>query len=279
MQFGGYYSSRPLFYIGRVPMDLTLTLIAAHIITALLYMILIGSGRGEYIERFIFSLEGISSRGWIWVFVTYVFVHEVSLWFAVEMLVFYWFGRPIEQFLGTRGFAWFYGTLVLFPALVMFFLSAWFPGFTLAGLNPIHFVVLVGFAMIQPNALLLFGIKVKWFAIVIMLVYLIEYLAARQWDELTFFIVSLGAAFFLLHRRAAQGPRVITAWLSDKTGLGATRMRARSQEKRAIRTRETAERKEQEVDAILDKISEEGLNSLTEREREILRKVGKRGRP
>jgi len=257
-------------------MDLTRTLILAHIVTALVCAFTIGAGKEAGLGLFVYSANNVRD-GYLWTFVTYAFVNYVSLWFVVEMVMLYWFGSPVEQFLGTRAFGWFYATLVLVPVLIMLLFGSWFPDFVLGGPRSIHFVLFVSFTMIQPHALFFFGFKAKWVAIVFILVYLIQFLAYHMWDDLFYFFAALGCAFIFLHRRGAQGPHAITGWLSDKTGFSPSRMRAKSQEKRVARTQETVQRKEQEIDAILDKISEQGLNSLSEREREILRKAGKRG--
>ena len=255
--------------MGKLPMDLTRTLIAAHIVTALLTATLIGMGKGELQELFICSTATIRSL-YLWTFATYPFVHEVSIWLAVDLVMLWWFGSEVETFLGTPRFGWFYAALAIVPAVAIFILAPYLGNFSLQGESEIHFAVFVGFALIYPNAMLLFGIKAKWFAIVFVAIQTITNLSYHQWAAFWYFWITLGLAFFLLHRRNAGGCLAITEWFGRRTGVSGDRT-AKRERVRVERQRQREDASEKQIDDILEKISTQGLDSLSERERTILR--------
>ena len=277
MQFGEFTSNRPLFHIGKTPVDVTRTIIVAHIVTALLAAMLIGMGRESVLEWFTYSSANVRAF-LLWTFVTYPFVHMVSLWLAVDLVVLWWFGSEVESFLGTRGFAWFYGLLAVVPALALFLLHPFIGELNLAGEMGIHFAVFAGFALIHPNALLLFGIKAKWFAIVIIAVTTISDLTYHQWTHLWYFCIALATAFVFLHRRGAAGCRAIVGWTLDRAGRGPRQAASRLEQTRTRRRRPPQQAGQAQVDEILDKITSHGLHSLSDKERKILRDASRRGK-
>ncbi len=273
MQFGGYSNERPLWQMGSVPMDLTRTLVMAHIVTAVLVAMLIGGGGGGVLNGLTFSAEGLRSLR-VWTLVSYPFTHMVSIGLAIDLVVLWWFGSEVESFLGRKGFAWLYVALAGIPAVVVFLLAPYLTDMTLAGASEMHFGIFIGFALIYPRARLIFNIEAKWFAIVLVAIGVISDLAYHQWMHLWFSVSILGVVFFVLHRRGAGGPQAILGWFGSRT----QHTSARVEEARIIRRQQKEEATEQRIDAILDKVSEHGINSLTEKERRILRDAGRRGK-
>jgi hypothetical protein len=193
---------------------------------------------------------------------------------AIDLVILWWFGSEVETFLGRKGFGWLYASLAVIPAVVVFLLAPYLGDMRLAGASEMHFGIFVGFALIYPRARLIFNIEAKWFAIVLVAINTISNFAYHQWMHFWFSWSILGVVFFVLYRRGAGGARTIVGWLGART----QRTTARAEEARIIRHQKKEEATEQRIDEILDKVSEHGINSLTEKERKILRDAGRRGK-
>lgn len=274
MQFSDFSMQRPLWVMGKTPMDLTRTLVVIHIVTAIVVAITIGTAGGDQLNAFICSADSLRSLQ-IWTLLTYPFVHMVSIPLAIDLVVLWWFGSEVESFLGRKIFARLYAGLAVIPALAVLVLAPFLGDLALVGANEIHFAIFVGFALIYPRARLIFGIEAKWFAIVLVAISMISDMSYHQWMDFWYGWVLLGLVFGVLLSRGASGCLTIVGW------FGATnqRLTGRFQQASTVRKRKKDENTERQIDEILDKVSEQGINSLTERERQVLDAASrKRGR-
>lgn len=133
--------------VGNLKVDLTLLLVGLHTLTMVVGAVLAASGMGRWVEAGVFH-AGDLQLGHVWTLVTYPFVHDIrseGVWFALEMLMFFWFGREVESAIGRKPFALLYGSLALAPALLLSGLHPWLGSVGLAGSGTLSFAVFLAF--------------------------------------------------------------------------------------------------------------------------------------
>ena len=257
--------------MGRVAVDMTTLLVGMHIISMVLCTIVIATDNTSLISALQCSV-GNFTQGYIWTPFTFPFIHHIAqehIWFAIEMLMFWWFGREVENFISTRNFGWLYALLIIIPAFFMLILSPVMGSITLSGSNAIHFSIFVGFALIYPNAMLLFNIPAKWVAIIFLAISTLAYLAQGAWLNLVYYWVTVGTCFLCLKASGVRGGVNVAEWLASqkhKSEVKKFEKIQRDYKKQQIQ-------QSADVDAILEKISEKGINSLSESEKDTLEKA------
>lgn len=259
---------KPVTWVGRFPIDITTLLVAIHVTCMVLGCFLIALGGGAFFNWLQFDSAAVL-RGAVHQIFTYAFVHPPSglLWFAIEMLMLFWFGRDVERFLGRRSFIALYLLLLLVPTIAM---TGWglLQRNGLSGSQTIHFGVFIAFAAINPRAEFFFlRITAKWIAVIFAAFYTLQLLAYHAWAEMTVLWLSIGVAFFYVRSRGV-GPEL--AWWES------VKARLMPKPKLTIVRREPAARNAEEddvydsIDPLLEKISKSGIGSLTPNERRAL---------
>jgi membrane associated rhomboid family serine protease len=215
------------------------------------------TGQGQIISSLTCSSTSVQNQQW-WGFVTYPWLHDIArenVFFAIEMLMLFWFGRSVEQSLGRKSFLALYAALIIVPALVLegLFLLTGQP-FQLFGASTIHFSLFVGFSILEPEALIFFSFPAKWMAIVLVAISALAAISTRDWTGLIQLAVCIGVI-----------------WLAIKIHLQGWSWPTFSLPK----LNQASTPNDMSVDEILDKISKKGLHSLTSRERSILENARK----
>jgi len=220
-----------------------------------------------------------------WGAVTYMFLHGDLMHLFVNMLVLFFFGPPLEAKWGSTEFIKFYFICGLGGVALSFLLaSAW-----IVGASAAIYGLMLAFAMNWPDAPIyiwgIFPVKAKW---------LVAFL----------FVVSLMSAFGgnggnIAHFAHLGG--ILTGFLYLKSDWHPNRGKKGRQRgirvrRMAIVPREKSSQEEtpkettsddwpareksmlDEVDRILDKISAEGMSSLTSKEKETLDQVSRQHR-
>ncbi len=199
---------------------------------------------------------------WLWQFLTYLFLHSTTdPWHLIlNMLVLWMFGGEVERVLGTRRFLTLYFTSGVFAGIFCCIFTPWAP---LIGASGAIFAVEVAFAMFYPNSTIIFyffPVKAK---------YLIMFFAG-----ITIFncvVPKTGSISHFAHLAGLlYGFLFIRYSYRVEKYLG--KLQLYYQEKEISREREMRAR----VDNILEKVSREGLDNLTWRERSFLRSASKR---
>lgn len=256
---------QPLTWVGRHPIHVTTLLVAVHIFTAIVACFL---GGADILGHLAFDSALVWQRGEFWQLATYAFVHSPSalLWFAVEMYMLFVFGREVERFIGRRAFIVLYLFLLLAPTVL---LSLW--GLSdrvgIAGSPALHFGIFIAFATIYPNVELLLRIQAKWVALALAAISTLQLLAYRDWSAMAVLWVSITAAFFFIRLRGV-GPELVwwgnlKSHLQPKPKFHVVR---RSAPRRVVEPENVHE----SIDPVLEKISKQGINSLTASERRAL---------
>ncbi len=226
-------------------------------------------------DYFTLSLEGLK-HGYAWQLLTYQFMHGGWMHLLLNAWVIYVFGTELEHILGARR----YLTLMFSSGIVggvFQVLAAWpwpqFFGGGVVGASAGAFGLVAAFALMFPEReltmLIFFVIPVRVRAKTLLIVCA---------------VIALVGIFFPANHiaNAAHLGGMAMGWLYVKKILrGPALLGAEDDSKpfRAVPVK--AERPaeafaDEDVDAVLDKISARGLNSLTARERAILEAARKR---
>jgi hypothetical protein len=201
-------------------------------------------------------------RGQLWRIFTYGLVNPPDLWFAIDMLMIFWFGREVERFFGRRTFFRFAAGVYLLTPVLFTILGLRWP-MMLAG-APSGFAFFIAFATLYPNAVMLFSLLAKWVAIVLVAIYALIAIANRNLVSLISLGATVGWAYGFV--RYQQGHFTL-----PRFSLGKRRTHLRvlpdSKPKVLASPKPAAEDSMAEMDALLDKIARSGLSSLTAKER------------
>jgi hypothetical protein len=205
-------------------------------------------------------------HGEIWRIFTYGLYNPPSLWFVIDMLMIVWFGRELERFFGRGKFLRFFGVLYLLPPLLFTALGLVLPT-QLAGQMG-GFALFVGFATLYPNVSLLFNILAKWAAIILVALYSLIHFSNRDTAGLLSLWATCGFAFCYV--RYQQGifrlPSLRLPRSQPKLRV-LPDLKTKSSSSSAATRAPAAEATMVEVDALLEKIAQSGMSSLTAKER------------
>ncbi|MBC7891651.1 MAG: rhomboid family intramembrane serine protease [Sphingobacteriaceae bacterium] len=292
--FKGAFTKREngLVQIILVNVIVFLTLLIAHVVLKL-------SKMDGYYELVVNQLELPASLPELaqrpWTLLTYFFTHEDPFHILFNMLFLYWFGRLVDEYLGNRRVVNLYllGGIVGGIAYVAIYnLVPYFhervAGSVMIGASGAAFAVVFGAATLLPNYsfhLLFFGpVRIKYIA----LFYLILSFAQSTGSNAGGNIAHLGGALlgFIFIKQLQRGSDLgkpldgLTAFvrkLFKPKPRPSMKVTYRSQTKTTY-TSMTPDGfpDDDEVDAILDKISKSGYESLTREEKQKLFKASQR---
>lgn len=236
---------------------------------------------GFFTDAFELNTSEVLS-GQVWRLVTYAFLHSpVSVWHIVfNMLFLWWFGSELEQMYGPREFLAFYLVAAVVGGLV-YQLEAMVRGVEQYSIGASGAVtaILVLYAFHFPNRLvyLFFVVPVPIWVLVVLQIAQdsFELLGPRQ--SATAVAVHLGgAAFAFLYYRWHWR---LSGWLSSmkrwRLARNHPRLRIYQPEEEPVSvtakgTPELDEHLDAKLDAVLEKLSRHGRDSLTDSERDIL---------
>lgn len=278
----GYSTSddhEPLFFVRGHPIGATLLLIGVFVASMLATTFLTAFGLGGILDGLAFASAAVR-HGAVWQLFTYALVNPPSIGFVIDMAMLWWFGREVEGFFGRRRFLWFYGFVIVTPALLLTVLPllGWQGNPVRAG-QPGSFAVFIAFATLYPGAALLFGILAKWFAVVLVGIYTLMFLAANAWVDLLMLwtTVTLGHGFVRYEQGRLPLPQFSLRQLLNWRRRPKLRVLPNPDvPARPTRRRPVVEVEEDAVESInplLDKIARSGLASLTAKERARLEKA------
>jgi membrane associated rhomboid family serine protease len=227
-----------------------------------------------------------------WTLITYFFTHEGFFHILMNMLMLYWFGAVVQEFLNSRkvtalyvlgGLAGGLGYL-LTSNLIPFFAAN--NGNLMIGASAGVFAVVAGAATIAPdyrfNLLFLGPVKIKWVALALIVLALFGLRGANTGGEVAH--LSGAAIGFLFITQLRKGVDISSPfmramdWVQGvfrsgskmKVSYKRQSSAARSKVKRATTADYAGKPNQQVIDTILDKISQSGYDKLTTEEKQIL---------
>ena len=221
-----------------------------------------------------------------WTFLTYMIFHWDIMHLFFNMLWLYWMGKIFQEYLGSKKLLSTYIAGGISGAI--FFIAAYnfFPLFS----NSLHgafalgasasvLAITVATATLLPEypiQLLFFGVvRLKWIAVITIVLDLINI----SGDNAGGHIAHLGGALFgFIYIRSLQKGTDLTGWLTrlfDRLSSSGKMKVAYSQKKHDEDYNITKKAKQEQMDEILDKISQSGYGSLTQDEKNFLFKMSK----
>jgi len=221
-----------------------------------------------------------------WTLLTYMFSHSVWDIFHIlfNMLVLYWFGRVFVEYLGSDKLVALYilgGLTGGISYLLLYNLNpAFFGQAEMVGASGAIYAIVVGTATLLPNYtfyLLFFGpVRIKYIAIFYVV---LSVLYVRQGVNLGGNIAHLGGALIgFVYMKQLQAGVNWGGWITSTLywfkelfkAKPKVKVTYRSEDTRPTKKQSTSKVPQEEIDAILDKISDRGYESLTKEEKEKL---------
>lgn len=259
-------------------------LIVANAVVLLLRMTLFTSP--EIVQALQFAPGSAFTQPWS--FVTYMFVHAGLLHLVANMLMLYIFGTGVEGRLGSRNFILYYLFCGVGAAVFSLLLAGVMPIAPFIGASGAVLGVAVAFAYFWPDAELIvfpipFPIKARTLVIGLLA---LDVIASRLWpDDGVAHLAHIGGALFgfiffraqwwLSRRTPSEPARSVERVVMVQSGSSEPDRRTPITPLRP-RRRTQADPVTAEVDRVLDKISEQGISSLTPAERRFLDEVAKK---
>jgi membrane associated rhomboid family serine protease len=262
---------QPVTWVGRHPVHVTTLLVAVHVLLMVLTCFLSAFGAAGFLNLLILDTAQIVALGRIWQIVTYAFVHApysamALIWFAFEMYMLFVFGREVERFIGRRAFLGLYALLLLVPAVFLTVAGLW-TRLGVAGSTTLHFGIFFAFAAIHPNVEMLLRIQAKWVALVLVAIGTLAALANHDWASIILLWTTIATAVVFIRLRGI-GPELV--WWNDLKARWQPKPKFHVVPRAAPRRVVEPENVHESIDPVLEKISKQGINSLTASERRAL---------
>ncbi len=266
------------------------------IINAVIFMLqnLFGDGtpgRGPLVEWLSFIPHQAIFGLQVWRFVTYMFLHGSFFHIGFNMFALWMFGAQIEARWGQRNFLTYYFVCGLGGAIL-------YGAFNLVGVDTFSHMlgasgavmgILLAYGMTYPNSIILFmfifPMKAKYFVILLALIDRMSIPGGGTVANLAHLGGMLAGFIFLRITMPSLGSGISLGPLGKGPGGlgGAWRRRQTKKKMRVVRPEDGGNGKpvekskdQKRIDVILDKISREGLQSLSDEEQEILRRAGRK---
>ncbi len=216
-----------------------------------------------------FSFSVGALQEWkLWTPFTYALVNAPDFWTLVSCYLLWRFGEAVERHLGRRIFAQLLVLLLLSsPVMITLLHLAGVRGMGAAGIRQLDFAVFVAFATLYPRAqinMIIVTIDAWVLASILVAIDALQWIAYRQWTMLLLLAVNVGAAYLFI--RYQKGELRLPSFSFPKRAAKSTQAAARPASKQPNKKGSSTPT----VDDILDKISHQGMQSLTAEERRIL---------
>ncbi len=262
----------PLFKIGKVPFHVVGLLILIEVVGTIIAIAY------RPLSKMVYFSPADVAQGELWRIVTYSFFAIPGLLWLIGLFFFYRFGSFLEQSLGREKFVQLILGIAFIAPVIAFIHYLAFgnaQSSILYGSSILHMSVFMAFCTTMPNAPSFGGIKVKWFGLAFLGVSLLQLVSGGLYGmALALIGCSAFAVYFIQKLGYTEGFRVREEVFGPRSQRKKRPQRKRQQRKLKPRTKINTS-SATEVDRILDKINDEGFQSLTAEEKETLEQSSK----
>lgn len=256
------FSSR---YLTKSVKSILMVCVGIFVVQFILYL-LPGNLDVRLVRVFGLNVEGISN-GWLWQFVSYALLHGTFIHLLLNMLGLFFLGPELERSMGTRSFTAMFIFCSILGGIGWYALTYPYEGVCVGASGGI-FGLIGAFAGLFPNRqltlLVFFVLPVTmpaWLLAVLFGLMQLAYLLNPGASSIAYAAhLAGGIAGFIFVKVIYQRPE---GW---KLGL------SKIQSRKVQNASPTSD----EINSILDKVSNEGIHSLTPRERSLLQKASRR---
>jgi rhomboid family protein len=285
-----YYYRQPASFFGVPIAPVTRNLLIANVAVFVLPNIFLN----RYLDYFALVPAYALGKGMVWQFATYMFLHGGFFHIFFNMLLLWMFGSEIERYWGSSEFLKYYFVTGIGGGVLS---SAVTPGsfVPIVGASGAIFGLLLAYGMAFPDRQIylyfLIPIRAKYLVLILGGIELLA-VASPGGDGIARFAHLGGLLFgFLYIKRERIGFAVRRRWgrlrrtrrvrLVDERDRNADfgwerEERDAGSERGRGKEDEGRDRDQEKLDAILDKISQHGMDSLTDEEKETLRRASDR---
>ncbi|UCG88646.1 MAG: rhomboid family intramembrane serine protease [Gemmatimonadota bacterium] len=246
---------------------------------AVIYLLMVTVFTGSWvIDVGAFDPNNLGAR-W-WTFVSYMFLHGGLMHLLMNLLLLFVFGPAVEKRMGGNVFAAYYFTCGIGGAVFSLVIDVFNPLGPMIGASAAVLGIALAFAMFWPNEPihvfpLPMPIKVKW---LVAFFVVMDLLAARSGaqDGVAHFAHLGGFLFGYIFLKSQENMTSRAPAVPARERQALERVRRRLKEPVGAAQQSKGKEKPEgfdrydEVDRVLDKISESGLESLTPDERRLL---------
>jgi hypothetical protein len=264
------------FRLGTIDVTTTTLLVGLGIVSMFVYAI---------DKVFLFKLAFLGEfvrDGDVWRMLTWPLVNPPNSFWVILTLAFFWFvGHRIEDEIGRSRYTWLIAAMTVLPAMFTTALN-FDPVQYTYGLGVLGIGLLVVFALNHPGAMFFFGIPAWVLAALYVAIDVLRYLGDRMYEPLVLELSSIAVALV-----GARQCGLLDA-LDFIPRVGGRRKRPAAAPRAARRRGESSvvagpwaasgpsPADQFELDALLDKISARGMDSLTRDEKQRLNELSKR---
>jgi len=276
------YMREPDYYGRRISFTVALLIINAVVfLVECAFSRSFSPGNPFINQYFALSVEGLK-HGYVWQLLTYQFMHAGFFHILLNSWAIYFFGQELEHTLGPKHFLALYFSSGVMGGIVQVLLGLAWPAYfggAVVGASAAAFGLVAAFALFYPQReltmLIFFVIPITMYAKTLLLVSAVLAVIGIVFPGSS---VANGAHLggmltgIVYVRQILQGhwPQwKIPSWRRPRS----TRKPSRFADAFSDPDDVPADELKDEVDAILDKISARGIQSLTAREREILERA------
>jgi hypothetical protein len=270
------------FRLGGVEVTTTVLVVVLSIASVIEWAV---EGNFGPLQRHLSLVPDDVVSGQVWQLLTWPVAYPfgIGLFGILAVALFWYFGTEIEALLGKRRMAWFLALIsiglgllwVAFVELTSISNGVLSGAFQLNGINQIELMVLLVFIAEYPHRRFFFNIPGWVIGVVIIAIYVLGYVGNRQWLYLLNFLLGL-----LLTALVARSLGLMSEWRWVPRVSLKPRPRPQRQKRPSGPTvvqgpwqppaAPPVSRDQAALDALLDKISASGMESLTDGEREQL---------
>lgn len=227
--------------------------------------------------------------GQVWRLLTCAFLHDrLSVWhIAVNMALLYWFGRRLENRLGSREFLLFYVLSAIFASVVFVGLQLWIgENVPAIGASGAVMAVLCVYAILHPyetiNLFMFLPIQMRYLLLLYVVFDLHPVLLKLAGTPIytgTAHAAHLGGLLFgFLYWKSGWRLEWLTQWISAGANVRRPSLNRIAKSGKSRGARPVDRKLDANVDEILQKISDHGEASLSDKERAVLNEASRQYR-